>query len=82
MPAVMLRSLYRCGNAKVRGDKIQCDKGHRLWDGRLDGSISSLRLQRGSPLKFVVCQECKDFDDMGPEVPAEERGWRFNNAKL
>ena len=68
------RSLYQCLNAKVRGEKIVCSAGHELSYGR--GSAPSLlTLARGAPLELSCCQNCEDYDEMGPPVPAGERGW-------
>ena len=70
------RTLYECAHARVKGDFIYCFKSHRLrlppGNGRLDIS----RLVRGQRLAFGLCQECSDFDCMGPPVPPEERGWK------
>jgi len=63
----MKRSLYQCFNAKVLGDEIYCDKGHL--------SENILRLARGTPLELSICQTCSDYDEMGPPIPKDERGW-------
>ena len=63
------RSLYMCSHAKVR-DKLYCSKGHEF---NLRASI--LALARGAPLELACCQNCEDYDEMGPPVPANERGW-------
>lgn len=68
------RSLYQCLNAKVLGDKIYCSKGHKLG-GVKGGRLDVLRLIRGEPLELSICQDCPDYDEMGPPVPKEERGW-------
>jgi len=62
------RSLYECFNARVKGDKIYCARGH-------DGMIDVRRLERGAALVFDVCQNCSDFECMGEPVPKVERGW-------
>jgi len=64
------RSLYQCSCAKVRGRKIVCSAGHEL---SLHASL--LALARGAPLELSCCQNCEDYDEMGPPVPAAERGW-------
>jgi len=69
------RSLYQCFNAKVKGDRIYCAKGYRLSGMSRGGTIYIKRLSRGDPLELAVCQECADYDEMGPTVPKEERGW-------
>jgi len=68
------RSLYECFNARVKGDKIYCARGHKL-SLRSDGMIDIKRLERGVALVLSVCQDCPDFDSMGEPVPKEERGW-------
>lgn len=68
-------SLYQCLNAKVKGDKIYCAKGHSFNKKATDGTIHTRRLQRGTPLELAVCQSCEDYNNMGPPVPAKERGW-------
>ena len=77
------RSLYQCFNARfpIKGDRIYCDKGHSLLRiSRKDGTISVVRLARGEPLELTVCQLCRDFDELGPPVPREERGWTSISA--
>lgn len=72
------RNLYQCAHAHVQGDSIVCVKGHLLQEGILfngSGAISIKRLQRGVPLEFSICQECPDYDEMGPPVPPKDRGW-------
>jgi len=68
------RSLYQCFNAKVNGHMIYCSKGYKLRRSD-DGHIGIKRLIRGAPLELSVCQSCADYDEMGPPVPKEERGW-------
>jgi hypothetical protein len=69
-----MRSLYQCGNARCQGKLIACSEGHPL-SPRKDGTIDTIRLVRGEPLEFKICQECADYDHMGDPVPKEERGW-------
>ena len=69
------RTLYQCSHARVKGDRIRCRKGHTLLKKSEDGGIDILRLARGEPLAFRICQGCPDFDFMGPPLPPEERGW-------
>lgn len=70
------RSLYMCGNAKVIGKRIVCVKGHKLSRETTENlTISVDRLARGEPLVFAVCQNCWDYDEFGPPVPKQERGW-------
>jgi len=74
------RSLYQCFNAKVKGGDISCAKGHEVFKGEHGGRtnysrIPVLRLKRGAPLELGICLNCPDYDEMGPPVPREERGW-------
>ena len=69
------RSLYCCFNAKVHGETISCSRGHFLTKASVTGSISTKRLRRGEPLELGICQTCGGYDEMGPPIPAEERGW-------
>ena len=69
------RTLYQCSHARVKGDRIRCRKGHPLLKKSEDGGTDIEQLARGEPLAFRICQECPDFDRMGPPVPPEERGW-------
>jgi len=81
---VIKRSLYQCSHARfpIKGDRIYCDKGHSLSRiSRKDGTISVVRLARGEPLELTVCQLCRDFDELGPPVPREERGWTTISAE-
>jgi len=69
------RTLYECSHAKVKGKRIYCDRGHLLSLKSDNGSLDIRRLARGEKLALGVCQECPDFDSIGPPVPEEERGW-------
>ena len=69
------RTLYECSHARVSGNHIHCQKGHQLLPRTEDGNIDVKRLARGNPLAFRVCQNCPDYDCMGPPVPVAERGW-------
>ena len=68
------RTLYECANAKVRGEKIACAKGHPLGL-REDGSIDIRRLARGDRLGLKACQECTNFNWIGEPVPDSQKGW-------
>lgn len=68
------RSLYQCSNARIKGDKIYCKAG-KVLVSVAKGNVSIKRLARGTPLELTVCQSCTDYDEMGPPVPPEERGW-------
>jgi len=67
------RSLYQCFNARCHGERIVCAKGYRL--GRKADSISLLKLQKGAPLEYSVCQDCPDYVEMGGPVSKKDRGW-------
>lgn len=70
------RSLYDCGHAKVEGESIACEQGTKLTSMNLTGTISIIRLQRGSPLELRACQHCKHFSQMdGGRVLPQDRGW-------
>jgi len=69
------RSLYDCSRARVKGERIYCDRGHVLSSKSGNGGLDVKRLARGDRLVLAVCQGCPDFDSMGPPVPEEERGW-------
>jgi hypothetical protein len=71
----MIRSLYECSNARLKGERIRCRKGYQLLARTQDGGIDVRRLADGRPLTYSICQICPDFDCMGPPVPPEERGW-------
>ena len=71
----MKQTLYECSHARVKGNRVYCDKGHVLSSRSPDGTLDIKRLARGEPLRFEVCQDCPDFDSMGPPIPKEERGW-------
>ena len=69
------RSLYQCFEAKVRGGRICCAEGHILVGSSSAGCVKVDRLRKGRPLECEVCQSCVDYDEMGPPIPLEERGW-------
>lgn len=70
------RSLYQCLNAKVKGDRIYCAKGHPIGRAN-DGTVPLVSLVRGASLQRTICQDCSDYDEMGPPIPKEERGWAY-----
>lgn len=75
---VIKRSLYQCLEAKCREDEeIYCAKGHNLCStaGIPRATIGFIRLARGEPLEMNACQNCPNYDEMGPPVPKSERGW-------
>ncbi len=67
------RSLYQCFHARVKGAVIRCARKHSLSVDA--GTIEISELARGKPLIFEVCQDCRDYYEMGPPVPLSERGW-------
>ena len=69
------RTLYECAHARVKGESIYCFKGHSLYPRSGNGHLDIRRLARGQRLALSVCQDCPEFDLMGPPVPPEERGW-------
>jgi len=70
------RSLYECFHARVKGERIYCEKGHDLQEpAHGDGTLNIEWLARGEPLVMSVCQDCADFESMGSPIPSEERGW-------
>ena len=75
------RTLYECAHARVNGESIRCCKGYPLNLRPGNGHLDISRLARGQRLAFKTCQDCLDFDCIGPPVPPEERGWLKKEAK-
>ena len=69
------RTLYECTHARVGTGRIYCSQKYPLSQASLDGSLDIHHLEEGKQLAPKVCQQCGDFDCMGPPVPEEERGW-------
>ena len=69
------RTLYECAQARVQGVSIYCCKGYPLCLRPGNGHLDISRLARGQRLALKVCQNCPDFDCIGPPVPSEDRGW-------
>ena len=69
------RTLYECAHARVRNERIYCDKEYPLSQASLDSSLDIQYLAEGKPLAPRICQQCINFDRIGPPVPEEERGW-------
>jgi hypothetical protein len=67
------RTLYECFNAKVDTKRIYCSKGYPLTLEQVN--LHPMHLEKGEPLAPKICQQCINFDRMGPPVPEEERGW-------
>ncbi|MDD5510800.1 MAG: hypothetical protein PHI12_08320 [Dehalococcoidales bacterium] len=70
----VVRSLYQCSNAKVNGKEIYCAKGKAIGTGK-GGKLNIEQLMSGKPLERRICQTCADYNEMGPPIPPEERGW-------
>lgn len=69
----MVRTLYDCFHARVKGDRIYCAKGDL---NKITHSLSITLLIRGSPLIYKICHGCPAFDQMdGGKVLPEDRGW-------
>ena len=62
----VLRSLYQCSHVRVHGEHIHCAHGVVLL---------IYPLEQGKPLELRICQLCADYDEMGPPIPADQRGW-------
>jgi len=78
MKESMKRTLYDCAHARVKGGSIYCRKGYPLKPrpgNPGNGHVDIGRLARGKRLAFKVCQNCPDFDCMGPPLSPNERGW-------
>jgi len=59
------RLTYDCFSAKVKGDRVHCDKGHPLFGKRaVDMSLLSVLRGRTS----ICCKGCPDFDGEPLEV--------------
>ena len=69
------RSLYQCGNAKVKDKEIYCSAGAKLSSVSKTGNIGIGQLARGKPLEISVCQDCNSYDKTGPPVQVKDRGW-------
>ncbi len=69
------KTLYECSQARVKGERIYCNNGYQLSPQPGDGTLDIRHLVEGKPLAPKVCQQCGDFDRMGPPVTEEERGW-------
>ena len=66
---IVKRTLWDCSNAKVWGDRVHCKAGQVL------GIVTIEKVARGAPLALSVCQKCEHYDNNGPPLPKEERGW-------
>ena len=70
-----MRSLYQCLMAKVDKDIIYCKAGHKINTRHNMGVVRTVYLERGCPLIFKACQQCKDFDDMGKDPKPRDKGY-------
>lgn len=72
-PKNIVRSLYDCQYAKVKGGCIYCAWGIPLSS---TGYIDLARAARGEPLVYAMCQLC-DFFELSDDEPIKptERGW-------
>jgi hypothetical protein len=73
----MARSLYQCGNAIVQGRDISCNCGHSL-SSKKGGAVELRRLIQGTELEIAICQDCQDYDYLGPNPKKREKGWKPN----
>jgi len=71
----ILRSLYDCSFARVKGNTIYCAKGYALGDnGTLNTNLAAI----GEPLVMDICQYCADFELAGDDfIKPNERGWLY-----
>ena len=69
------RTLYECGRAKVKGQRIYCSQGIAL-SREGDGSLDIKYLAEGHSLIMAVCQNCTEFARLGQPVAKKERGWQ------
>ena len=81
MKEIKKRTLYECSHARVKETGIYCDRGYSLCQRPNNRHVDINRLARGKRLAFETCQDCLDFDCMGPPVPPEERGWLEEGIK-
>jgi hypothetical protein len=54
------RIVYDCMNAKVRGDRVYCDRGNRLHATSKSGDMALHHVLRGA--KVAVCQKCENYE--------------------
>jgi hypothetical protein len=69
------RTLYECGQAKVRSRQIYCSQGLAL-SREGDGSLNIKYLEEGHSLIISVCQNCTEFTRIGQPVAEKDRGWQ------
>jgi hypothetical protein len=69
------RTLYECGRARVKGQRIYCIQGIAL-SREGDGSLDIKYLAEGRSLIMNVCQTCTEFTRIGQPVGDKDRGWQ------
>jgi hypothetical protein len=75
------RTLYECGQAKVKGRRIYCSQGMAL-SRESDGTLDIKDLEEGHSLIMAVCQTCTEFTRMGQPVAEKDRGWQKPKEEL
>lgn len=67
--------MFDCFECKIKGDKVYCAKGYSLRNPFK--TIDIIQVARGDPLRYKVCQKCKDFSpfDDPPVILDEDKGW-------
>lgn len=55
------RLTFDCFEARLRGDRVYCSKGHNLMIISKSGSMYAYAVLRGRTAK--ICRECEDFND-------------------
>jgi hypothetical protein len=81
MKVIPKRTLYECLHARVKGQNIYCQKGYLFYHSPGNGHVDIERLARGQRLAFRICQDCGDFEYIGPPLLPEERGWLEKEQK-
>lgn len=67
----MKRQLYQCSMARVNPmRRIYCAAGHKL-----SNQLRIKDMAAGASLVLIECQDCGDFDEMGPPLIRRDRGW-------
>jgi hypothetical protein len=69
------RTLYECFNAKVDTKRIYCSKGYPLTPEQVN--LHPMHLEKGEPLAPKICQQCINFDRMGPANFTKSYGVRW-----
>ena len=69
------RTLYDCANTRVDGDEVHCRHGRELSPDSEGGTVALALVAKGEELALEVCQQCSDFNRMGPPLSPNDRGW-------